>query len=52
MQKAYGDGFLSRSNVFLWHKPFLESRERLEADNREGRPILARRTPEMIEKNT
>ena len=29
------------ANVFLWHKHFLEGRERLEYDNREGRPISA-----------
>ena len=49
MQQVYGDDCLSRANVFLWHKRFLEGRERLEDDNREGRPISAR-TPEMIEK--
>ena len=36
----YGDDCLSRANVFLWHKRFLEGRERLEDDNREGRQIL------------
>ena len=49
MQQVYGDDCLSRANVFLWHKRFLEGRERLEDDNREGRPISTR-TPEMIEK--
>ena len=29
------------ANFFLWHKRFLEGRERLEDDNREGRPISA-----------
>ena len=47
----YGDDCLSRANVFLWHKRFLEGRERLEDDNREGRQILAR-APEMFEKQT
>ena len=41
MQQVYDDNFLSRANVFLWHKRFLEGRERLEDDNREGRPISA-----------
>ena len=27
MQRMYGDDFLSRANVFLWHKLFLEGRE-------------------------
>ena len=39
MQQVYGDYYLSRANVFLWHKRFLEDRERLENDNRGGRPI-------------
>ena len=45
----YGDDFLSRANVFLWHKRCLEGRERLEDDNREGRSISAR-THGIIEK--
>ena len=40
MQQVYGNNCLSRANVFLWHKRFLEGRERLD-DNREGRPISA-----------
>ena len=49
MQQVYEDNYLSRASVFLWYKRFLEGRERLEDDNREGRPISAR-TPEIIEK--
>ena len=45
----YGDDFFIKTNAFLWHRRFLEGRERLEDDNRERRPILSR-TPEMIEK--
>ena len=41
MQHVYGDKCLIRANLFLWHKRFLEGRERLEDDNREGRPISA-----------
>ena len=41
MQQVYGDDCLSRTNVFLRHKRFLEGKERLEDDNREGRPISA-----------
>ena len=29
MQQVYGDDCSSRENVFLWHKRFLEGRERL-----------------------
>ena len=41
MQQVYGDDCLSKASVFLWHKRFLKGRERLEDDNREGRPISA-----------
>ena len=34
IQQVYGDDCLSRANVFLWHKRFLEGRERLD-DNRD-----------------
>ena len=49
MQQVCGDDCLSRENIFLWHKLFLEGRERLEADICEGRPISARAS-EMVEK--
>ena len=39
MQQVCGDDCLTRANVFLWHKRFLGGREKLEDDNREGRPI-------------
>ena len=42
IQQVYGDDFLSKANFFLWHKRFVEGRERLEDDNPEGRPISAR----------
>ena len=45
----YGNEVLSRANVSLWHKRFLEGIERLEDNNREGRPISTR-THEMMEK--
>ena len=41
IQQVYGDDCLSRANVVLWHKRFLEGRERLEDDNCEARPISA-----------
>ena len=44
MQQVYSDDCLSRANVFLWHERFLEDRERLEDDNREGRPISTSQT--------
>ncbi|GJQ71408.1 hypothetical protein Trydic_g11134 [Trypoxylus dichotomus] len=41
-QQVYGDDCLSRANVYLWHKRFLEDREMLESDNCEGRLISTR----------
>ena len=41
MQQVYDDDCLSRANVFLWHKCFLKGKEKLEDDNREGRPNSA-----------
>ena len=41
MQQVYCDYCKRRANVFRMHKRFFELRERLEGDNREGRPILA-----------
>ena len=42
IQQVYVNDCFSRANFFLWHKRFFESRERLEDDNREGRPISAK----------
>ena len=41
IQQVYGDNCLSRANVFLWHKHFLNGSERLRDNNREGRLISA-----------
>jgi len=49
MQQVYGDACLSRSNVFVWHKRFLNDRESLEDDEHTGRPISIQK-PETIEK--
>ena len=49
MQQAYGDACLSRSNVFIWHKRFVDGRESLEDEIKEGRSIAFRK-PEMIQK--
>ena len=38
LQRAYGEHFLSRAQVFRWHKSFLEGREQLEDEPRAGRP--------------
>ena len=42
IQQVYGNDCSSRANVFLWHKGFLGSKERLKDDNREESPISAR----------
>jgi len=39
LTKAYGDGTLSRTMVFKWHKAFKEGRENVEDDPRSGRPV-------------
>jgi hypothetical protein len=49
MKQVYGESCLSRSNVFLWHKRFLDGRDTLEDDKHTGRPSSSR-TPEIIEK--
>ncbi|GFU90892.1 protein GVQW3 [Trichonephila clavipes] len=49
MKQVYGDCCLSRSNVFVWHKRFLDGCDAVEDDQRSGRPISSR-TPEIIEK--
>jgi len=37
LQSAYGEHFLSRAQVFRWHKSFLEDREQVEDEPRAGR---------------
>ena len=45
----YDDVCLSRSNVFLWYKRFLNGRESLKGDEHTGRSISIQKS-EMIEK--
>ncbi|GFV64333.1 protein GVQW3 [Trichonephila clavipes] len=47
-KQVHGDCCLSRSNVFVWHKRFLDRSDAVD-DQRSGRPISSR-TPEIIEK--
>ena len=42
MQQVYGIACLSRSNVFVWHKRFLEGRDSLEDDEHTERPLSIR----------
>jgi len=37
LQRAYGEHFLSRAQVFRWHKSFLEGREQVEDEPLAGR---------------
>src|SRR5215469_16554463 len=39
LTEAYGDGTLSTTLVFKWHKAFKEGRENAEDSHRSGRPI-------------
>jgi len=45
--EAYGDGTLSRTMVFKWHKAFKEGRENVEDDPRSGRPISSKNVQNM-----
>ena len=47
MQRVYDNDCLSRSNVFVWHKRFLDGRESLEEKEHTGR-LVSVQTPEMI----
>jgi len=42
LQRAYGKHSLSRSQVFRWHKSFLEGREQVEDEPRAGRPSTSK----------
>ena len=49
LQEVYGDGTMSRSRVFEWHKRFKEGREDVEDDSRSGRPSTSR-TADNVER--
>jgi len=48
MQKIYGNACLSRSDVFRWHKRFLNGRGCLEDDEHTGRPISLRTSDSIV----
>ncbi|GFV98634.1 protein GVQW3 [Trichonephila clavipes] len=48
-KQIYGNCCLSTSNIFAWYKRFLDGRDRVEVDQRSGRPISSR-TADIIEK--
>ncbi|XP_068528923.1 histone-lysine N-methyltransferase SETMAR-like [Anas acuta] len=43
IKEAYGDAAMGRLGVFEWHKLFREGRERVEDDNRSGRPLTSKK---------
>ena len=49
LQRAYGGYFLSRAQVFRWHKSFLEGREQVKDEPRAGRPSISK-TDENVER--
>ena len=49
LQRAYGEHSLSRSQVFRWHKSFLECREQVEDEPRTGRPSTSK-TDDNVER--
>ena len=42
LQRAYGEHSLSRALVIKWQKSFLEGREQVEDEPREGRPSTSK----------
>ena len=50
LQRAYGEHSLSRSQVFRWHKSFLEGREQVEDEPRAGRPSTTSKTDDNVER--
>ena len=49
LKEVFGDNCVSRTQVFEWHKRFVEGREVVEDDERSGRPVTSR-TDEKIQK--
>ena len=42
IKEAYSDAAMGRSGVFEWHKLFRDGRERVEDDDRSGRPSTSK----------
>ena len=42
LQRAYGEHFLPRAQVFRWHKSILEGREQVEDEPCVGRPSTSK----------
>jgi len=48
LQRAFGEHFLPKAQVFRWHKSFLEGREQVKDEPRAGRPTS--KTDDNLEK--
>ena len=42
LKRAYGEHSLSRAQVIIWHKPFLEGLEQVEDQSNAGRPSTSK----------
>src|SRR5215469_14765619 len=42
LKRAYGEHALSRTQVFMWHKAFLDGRDSVEDEPRSGRPCTSK----------
>ena len=49
LQRAYGEHSLSRAQVFIWHKSFLEGREQVEDEPQARRPSTSK-TDDNVER--
>ena len=49
LQRAYGEHYLSRAQVFRWQKSFLEGREQVEDEPHAGRPSTSK-TDDIVER--
>jgi len=49
LQRAYGEHYLSRTQVFRWHKSFLKGREQVEDEPRVGR-LSTSKTDDNVER--
>jgi hypothetical protein len=49
LKRAYGEHAVSRTQVFRWHKAFLDGRESVEDEPRSGRPCTSK-TDENVTK--
>jgi hypothetical protein len=51
LRTAYGDSVLSSAQVLRWHKAFKNRRERVEAEQRAGRPSTSRTENAVLDRD-